>query len=241
MADSNILPGARQPLVDNSGHATLPFYRFFQSLERLQNSGAAGLQAQITAIATALGSPDGTVAKIPDVNLSGFLRDTTQLLGNQSVAAVGTLGNGVVILTLVNDTATPGNTYYYGSDGLGVRGWHPVSDALSVSSNLTLTVGADGVATFDLADVADSGAGSLLAITRDAKGRVTGTKAATITGTAGRVTVSNGDAAAGLPTIDLDPAVQSLLSLLLAIAPDLRATDAGAYRTTDSGAYRITA
>src|SRR5690606_10283684 len=45
--------------------------------------------------------------------------------------------------------------------------------------------------------------GALLAVTRDAKGRVSGTKAATITGTAGQIEVADGDAIAGLPTISL--------------------------------------
>lgn len=54
-----------------------------------------------------------------------------------------------------------------------------------------------------LEDVADSGAGSLLAISKDSKGRVTGTRPATITGTAQQIDVANGNAAAGLPTISL--------------------------------------
>ena len=57
--------------------------------------------------------------------------------------------------------------------------------------------------TIDLAELADTGEGALLAMTRDEYGRVTGTRAATITGTQGRVVVGNGDAVAGLPTIDL--------------------------------------
>ncbi|MDC7800307.1 hypothetical protein PQS91_10650 [Stenotrophomonas geniculata] len=63
--------------------------------------------------------------------------------------------------------------------------------------------GEAGNPTIGLADVPDSGAGTLLAITRDGKGRVTGTKAATITGTAQQIDVANGNAAAGLPTISL--------------------------------------
>lgn len=62
-----------------------------------------------------------------------------------------------------------------------------------------------------LADVPDSGAGVLLAITRDGKGRVTGTKSVTITGTAAQINVANGTAAAGQPTISL--AAEVLASL----------------------------
>lgn len=73
------------------------------------------------------------------------------------------------------------------------------------NGNITVTNG-DGILgdpVFDLAPVADSGTGALLAITRDSFGRVTGTKPATITGTSGNITVANGNAVSGLPTINL--------------------------------------
>ncbi|HHA2379327.1 TPA: hypothetical protein ACOEBN_000798 [Stenotrophomonas maltophilia] len=68
-----------------------------------------------------------------------------------------------------------------------------------------------GNPTIGLEDVPDSGAGSLLAITKDSKGRVTGTRPATITGTAQQINVANGNAAAGLPTLSL--AAEVLASL----------------------------
>ena len=71
--------------------------------------------------------------------------------------------------------------------------------------------GEDGDPTISLEDLPDSGVGALLAITRDAKGRVSATRVATITGTAGQIDVANGDAAAGLPTLRLsDPVLDSL-------------------------------
>lgn len=70
-----------------------------------------------------------------------------------------------------------------------------------------------GNPTIGLADVPDSGAGTLLAITRDGKGRVTGTKAATITGTAQQIDVANGNAAAGQPTLSLAAEVLASLDL----------------------------
>ena len=57
-----------------------------------------------------------------------------------------------------------------------------------------------------MADVPNTGVGALFAIARDAKGRVVGYKPATITGTANRISVTNGDAIAGLPTVDIDAA-----------------------------------
>ncbi|KAK6696912.1 hypothetical protein SNK04_013810 [Fusarium graminearum] len=62
-----------------------------------------------------------------------------------------------------------------------------------------------------LADVPDSGAGVLLATTFDAKGRKTGSRPATIIGTASQINVVNGTAAAGLPTLSL--AAEVLTSL----------------------------
>lgn len=71
--------------------------------------------------------------------------------------------------------------------------------------------GEDGDPTISLEDVTDTGAGTLLATTFDAKGRRTGSRAATITGTTNQIDVANGDAAAGLPTLSLaDPVLESL-------------------------------
>lgn len=72
------------------------------------------------------------------------------------------------------------------------------------SANVTLTLDySTDTLTADLTDLSDTGAGSLLAITVDAKGRVTGTRAATITGTTGEIDISDGDASSGPPTISL--------------------------------------
>lgn len=81
----------------------------------------------------------------------------------------------------------------------------------------------------------DSGTGALLAITRDDFGRVAGTKPATITGTAGRVTVTNGDAVAGNPTIDLATVADAGGGTLQRTAFDAygRKTGTSAATTTD--------
>lgn len=80
-----------------------------------------------------------------------------------------------------------------------------VTRSLQQGAGITITspAGEAGDPTIGLTDVPDSGAGTLLAITVDGKGRVTGTKAATITGTAQQIEVANGTAVAGLPTISL--------------------------------------
>ncbi len=92
-----------------------------------------------------------------------------------------------------------------------------------------------GNPTIGLEDVANSGTGTLLAISRDGKGRVTGTRPATITGTAGRVAVANGDASAGLPTIDLAPVSDSGAGVLLAITKDAYGRVTGTRQATITG------
>lgn len=90
-----------------------------------------------------------------------------------------------------------------------------------------------GNPTIGLEDVANSGTGTLLAITRDGKGRVTGTKAATITGTANQIGVANGDAAAGLPTISLaDLANSGVGAALVKITRDAKGRVSGTQPAT---------
>lgn len=90
-----------------------------------------------------------------------------------------------------------------------------------------------GNPTIGLEDVANSGAGTLLAVTRDGKGRVTGTRPATITGTANQIGVANGDAAAGLPTISLaDLANSGVGAALVKITRDAKGRVSGTQSAT---------
>ena len=104
------------------------------------------------------------------------------------------------------------------------RAQDAVGSILANSANVTLTYvdNGDGAGsiTADLTTLADTGIGALRAITRDAYGRITGTRLATITGTTGRVTVANGSAAAGLPTIDLATLADAGGGALLRVARD---------------------
>ncbi|HHA2804367.1 TPA: hypothetical protein ACOFB9_000722 [Stenotrophomonas maltophilia] len=89
-----------------------------------------------------------------------------------------------------------------------------------------------GNPTISLEDVPDSGAGSLLAISKDSKGRVTGTRPATITGTAQQIAVANGNAAAGLPTISLADLPDNGQGALLAFQRDSKGRLAGTREAT---------
>lgn len=189
------LPRQDVAIRDASDRTTTPFYVWMQSIETMLAGGAT-----LEQIEAALAELRELIAEIPT---SGFLPDSTQVVGRRSVFSIGTLAGGMVQLMLLNDVEDPGNTYYYGTGQDGTKGWFTIASALAVDPRLTMTVGADGIVTFDLAELADSGAGALLAITRDAYGRVSGTKDATITGTSGQIEVANGDAVAGLPTLSL--------------------------------------
>lgn len=159
------LPGYRQAVVEGgSAPISRAYYVYLQN---------------IATTVDGLSAASGNVT-IPELPIS----ENANVVGASgfSIYAQGTLKTGIVRVLLMGDTQNPGNTQYYGSGPTGERGWFSVSDALAASSNVTLTVGTDGVTTFDLADLADSGTGSaLVKITRDSKGRLAGTSAATTT------------------------------------------------------------
>lgn len=101
------------------------------------------------------------------------------------------------------------------TSGFAVRrsGGEWATRTLQQGAGITISnpAGEAGDPAIGLADVPDSGAGVLLATTFDAKGRKTGSRPATITGTATQINVANGTAAAGLPTLSL--AAEVLTSL----------------------------
>ena len=159
MADSTTLPGQRAALVDRNGVASPEFYRFFRGL-----SATAGLPASVndlTARVTALEGVHGNVGNV---------------VGKQSITSYGVLSSGVVTINLSGDVDTVPAMSSYGALADGVRGWH------TYSANFATLTNGDGTYSLDLADLANSGTGTaLVKITRDAKGRVSGTSAATTT------------------------------------------------------------
>lgn len=180
MTDFTILPGQRAALVDGNGVTSPEFYRFFRSL-----SVTAGLPASVDDLTVRVAALEGGHGNVGNV------------IGKQSIISYGVLSSGVVTVNLAGDVDAPPALSFYGAMTKGVRGWQ------TFTGNFVALANGDGTSSLDLADLPNSATGALLAITRDAKGRVSGSRAATITGTVGRITVANGDASAGLPTIDL--------------------------------------
>lgn len=186
------IPRANAP-ISGQDAPTPEWYNYLRYLDTRTSSASGDVQVQVNEIAVKLGSPDGTVANIPP------LGSVTSVQGMQSITGSGV---HIVQLRLVNDADVVAPVYYYGTDSTGTKGYNLLYSAFASTANIA-KINTAGIVSFDLTDLTDSGAGTLLATTFDAKGRKTGSRAATITGTAGRVTVANGDASAGLPTIDL--------------------------------------
>lgn len=161
------LPRAQAQISDQRGYPTREWYAFFTRL--LDESTDAGLSAQIQSILDRLKQLE-----------AGSIADLS-IIGLDSVSVIGQPSSGRVTITLEGDAEAPGATWYYGTGQDGVRSWYQLSDGFSVTSDLTKDVDAlTGVTTFGLSDLSDTGTGdALVKITRDAKGRVEGTEAAT--------------------------------------------------------------
>lgn len=157
--------------------ASVPLFRNMLKSVTVETAATVGAQIGVNLL-----MPDGTV---------GTLAQLQKLFG--STASSGTSIN-------TTDDLQEGQWNLYFTNR---RAQDAVGAILANSANVTLTYVGGASITADLTPLTDSGAGTLLATTFDAKGRKTGSRAATITGTAGRITVANGDASAGLPTIDL--------------------------------------
>lgn len=157
-------PSQRDPIVDDSGLVTNVYQRWFSELAKAVGHGR---------------TPAPPIPPVPPMP-APVEHGTIQGIG--SIQSFGVLPN-IVQIALDGDDIAPGQTAYYGTgqsadpeESHVTRGWHPVSGAMMQGPGLSLTIGADGVTTFALAELADSGAGTLLAIQRDEFGRAAGTR-----------------------------------------------------------------
>lgn len=138
MTDSRILPGARARLVTPDGLATREFYDFFRRLQ-----SAASLQADLSAIATALGSPDGSIANIPP---ESYLPAGTEIVAGPGISVTGALseGSAIVGLQVLTDDET-GALLAITRDSYGrVQGTRPVEPEDVPSEFLTYLVDENG-------------------------------------------------------------------------------------------------
>lgn len=159
------IPRPQAAIADRAGLPTREWYTYLLDLANSAGMTSEQLQRfeQLVAAVEALQGQGGGRATI------------------QGVGSIEVVGMEIMQIYLVGDNDAPGTSWYYGTGQDGVKGWYAIADALAVTSDLTKTVDAGtGVATFGLADLVDTGAGAALRkFTRDAKGRLAGTAAAT--------------------------------------------------------------
>ena len=112
MADSPILPGV-QAWRDASGRP-LPaeFFRFLRDLIRYIDQ-IDGNTAELADI----------LARLEALEAGGVSAD---IIGLLSVQGLGALSDGEVVLQLQGDQLSPDPESYYGTDELGVKGFHPL-------------------------------------------------------------------------------------------------------------------
>lgn len=98
------------------------------------------------------------------------------VVGDSSIVTDGVLQGGVVTVHLLNDVDIAPALSFYGAITEGVKGWQTFSGNFAALDN------GDSTYSLDLSDLANSGVGTaLVKITRDGKGRISGTEAATTT------------------------------------------------------------
>lgn len=118
MASSPQLPGSHAWRDASGQPLPVEFFKFFRSLLTFiaETEGSTIDLAALTARVDALEAEGGSVG---------------QLLGPNSVQVIGDLNTGDAIVKLQNDSGSPGNSYYYGTNAAGVKGFHeiPASDS----------------------------------------------------------------------------------------------------------------
>lgn len=161
------LPRPQAPIADRTGLPTREWYSYFLQLR--DGGGLTPEQQQ---------QLDDLAARVTALEDGGA--------GGGSIQGVGSIAiqgapPGIIQISLEGDTDSPGNTWYYGTGPDGTRSWYSLADGFAVTTDLTKSVdGTTGVTTYGLADLPDSGVGAaLVKIARDAKGRLSGTSAAT--------------------------------------------------------------
>ncbi|ASL01751.1 hypothetical protein [Xanthomonas citri] len=163
------IPKPQAPIADRAGLPTREWYTYL--LDLANSVGMTPAQRN---------QLEQLIARVVALEGSGGVGGSVSVQGLGSVIVNGV---DIVQIYLDGDNDAPGASWYYGTGPDGVKGWYAIADALAVTTDLTKAVDTDtGVATFGLADLADTGVAAgivLRKFTRDTKGRLSGTAAAT--------------------------------------------------------------
>lgn len=103
------LPVHRQQALDNAGLFTLPWRKWLESVNAAVNSNGtdtSSLSASISAIAMALGSPDGTVENIPDQDSL-----SVTITNGAGILVTGKAGQSPVVIALAPVDDEGGGTF----------------------------------------------------------------------------------------------------------------------------------
>lgn len=159
MTGTPILPRPQSQFVDASGRPTIEFYNLLrQIVNSLRDGTFSGLQDQINLIAIALGSPDGSVDGLADL---AALLNSKQNTDEDLTAISNMVDIGLAVRVADN--------YWIARSIAGTAGEIDVANGDGLPGNPALS----------LATVADAGGGTLQKTAFDAKGRKTGSSAAT--------------------------------------------------------------
>ena len=129
-ADSPTVPAlaTKEPTI--TAGTTSQYYRGDKSFQTLDKT------------AVGLGNVDNTsdvnkpVSSATTTALAGKANNTITVTGATSLTGGGNLTANRT-LSLVNDSATPGNTQYYGTDGSGAKGFFPIPAATIANGSIT--------------------------------------------------------------------------------------------------------
>ncbi|WP_396615494.1 hypothetical protein ACHZ97_14575 [Lysobacter soli] len=130
-----LVPAARTALAGNAP-CTPEWREFFRRLAEYMQ--AAGTDPAVI---------EQILARIDELEEN---ENTFSILGLMSVTVLGTPQDGLMQLSLANDVQAPGNTYYYGTDSSGTKGFFQVANAVDGDGSIVKTVGGDGVVHFAL-------------------------------------------------------------------------------------------
>ncbi len=106
---------------------------------------------------------------------------TTLSVATSGSITIAGLGNGTV--QLINDSTSPGNSYFYGTDGAGSKGWYVTTSIGITALTGDVTASGTGSVVTTLATV-NSNVGTFAGLTINGKGLVTAASNLTITTTA---------------------------------------------------------
>jgi hypothetical protein len=146
------LPISQTPLTDGTNIASRPYYTFLSDL----STNVAALSVVVGDIQTKVAGSGSTLS--PNANVTGGFSITTR----------GTLKTGIVSVLLDGDVDQAQALSFYGALDAGKKGWWNYSANFQKSTLL-------GAQSLDLSDLSNTNTGTFKLITRDGKGRLSGT------------------------------------------------------------------